>query len=192
MQNIPLSLSSSTIPSIRSLHPNPITRHLTQFSRPFPSFSSLSCRKASHPPSFLRLTAPSSPYFLISSPKNVNFKLAAASVPDAQSDDPTKRNALIRTLQLGAMFGIWYFLNIYFNIYNKQVILTSSSSSLFSFSDCELFSALIWFFSIRNTLNLLDSKHACFSWWEIFWFLILFFFFFLLFSIAMYRRFIRF
>ncbi|KAL6640104.1 hypothetical protein ACP70R_022414 [Stipagrostis hirtigluma subsp. patula] len=29
---------------------------------------------------------------------------------------------LLKTLQLGAMFGLWYLFNIYFNIYNKQVL----------------------------------------------------------------------
>jgi solute carrier family 35, member E1 len=28
---------------------------------------------------------------------------------------------LSKTLQLGALFGLWYLFNIYFNIYNKQV-----------------------------------------------------------------------
>ena len=28
---------------------------------------------------------------------------------------------LVKTLQLGALFGLWYLFNIYFNIYNKQV-----------------------------------------------------------------------
>ena len=27
----------------------------------------------------------------------------------------------LKTLQLGAFFGLWYLFNIYFNIYNKQV-----------------------------------------------------------------------
>ncbi|OAY78623.1 phosphoenolpyruvate/phosphate translocator 2, chloroplastic-like [Ananas comosus] len=29
---------------------------------------------------------------------------------------------LLRTLQLGSLFGLWYLFNIYFNIYNKQVL----------------------------------------------------------------------
>ncbi|KAF0912145.1 hypothetical protein E2562_013035 [Oryza meyeriana var. granulata] len=29
---------------------------------------------------------------------------------------------LVKTLQLGALFGLWYLFNIYFNIYNKQVL----------------------------------------------------------------------
>ncbi|EFJ05868.1 hypothetical protein SELMODRAFT_172535 [Selaginella moellendorffii] len=29
---------------------------------------------------------------------------------------------MMRTLQLGSLFGLWYLFNIYFNIYNKQVL----------------------------------------------------------------------
>nr|AAB40650.1 phosphate/phosphoenolpyruvate translocator precursor [Zea mays] len=29
---------------------------------------------------------------------------------------------LVKTLQLGSLFGLWYLFNIYFNIYNKQVL----------------------------------------------------------------------
>ncbi|KAG5032030.1 hypothetical protein JHK82_015623 [Glycine max] len=31
-------------------------------------------------------------------------------------------NPLFKTLELGALFGLWYLFNIYFNIYNKQVL----------------------------------------------------------------------
>lgn len=30
-------------------------------------------------------------------------------------------NELVKTVQLGSLFGLWYLFNIYFNIYNKQV-----------------------------------------------------------------------
>ncbi|KAG8047139.1 hypothetical protein GUJ93_ZPchr0008g13389 [Zizania palustris] len=33
-----------------------------------------------------------------------------------------EEGGLAKTLQLGALFGLWYLFNIYFNIYNKQVL----------------------------------------------------------------------
>ncbi|GFY83133.1 phosphoenolpyruvate (pep)/phosphate translocator 2 [Actinidia rufa] len=47
------------------------------------------------------------------------FKVRASSVPENTSETE-KSKELSRTLQLGSMFAIWYLLNIYFNIYNKQ------------------------------------------------------------------------
>ncbi|KAI7739559.1 hypothetical protein M8C21_014563 [Ambrosia artemisiifolia] len=44
---------------------------------------------------------------------------ASASEPSSQSTNPAEFGP---TLQLAAMFGIWYLLNIYFNIFNKQVL----------------------------------------------------------------------
>ncbi|KAD5961125.1 hypothetical protein R6Q59_014110 [Mikania micrantha] len=46
---------------------------------------------------------------------------AAASAHEA-SDESTNPAAIGKTLQLAAMFGVWYLLNIYFNILNKQVL----------------------------------------------------------------------
>ncbi|XP_072990437.1 phosphoenolpyruvate/phosphate translocator 1, chloroplastic-like [Typha latifolia] len=42
---------------------------------------------------------------------------AAASAPGGADS-----GSLLRTLQLGSLFGLWYLFNIYFNIYNKQVL----------------------------------------------------------------------
>lgn len=33
-----------------------------------------------------------------------------------------KSSSLFKTLELGSLFGLWYLFNIYFNIYNKQVL----------------------------------------------------------------------
>jgi solute carrier family 35 protein E1 len=58
--------------------------------------------------------------FSISSQRNNKFKVRATSAPE-NADNTVKPSGVIKTLQLGPMFGIWYILNIYFNIYNKQV-----------------------------------------------------------------------
>ena len=50
------------------------------------------------------------------------FKLKSATVPgDVES------GSLVKGLKLGGMFGVWYLLNIYYNIFNKQVLLVFSS-----------------------------------------------------------------
>ncbi|XP_071706644.1 phosphoenolpyruvate/phosphate translocator 2, chloroplastic-like [Rutidosis leptorrhynchoides] len=46
---------------------------------------------------------------------------AAASTPES-SNESTNPAKVGRTLQLAVMFGVWYLLNIYFNIFNKQVL----------------------------------------------------------------------
>lgn len=60
--------------------------------------------------------------FLLSetSQRSNDFKVKASAVPD-NAGESAKPNKLSKTLQLGAMFAVWYLLNIYFNIYNKQV-----------------------------------------------------------------------
>lgn len=48
---------------------------------------------------------------------------AAVEVRAAESAGETeKTSSLTSTLQLGSLFGLWYLFNIYFNIYNKQVL----------------------------------------------------------------------
>lgn len=50
-----------------------------------------------------------------------NFKVKASSVPESIGD-AEKTSTLWKTLELGSLFGLWYLFNIYFNIYNKQVL----------------------------------------------------------------------
>lgn len=44
------------------------------------------------------------------------FKVKSATVPEN-----VESGGLVRGLKLGGMFGVWYLLNIYYNIFNKQV-----------------------------------------------------------------------
>lgn len=46
----------------------------------------------------------------------------ATSVPESAGDSSAESSSLLKTLQLGSLFGLWYLFNIYFNIYNKQVL----------------------------------------------------------------------
>ncbi|KAE8021521.1 hypothetical protein FH972_007405 [Carpinus fangiana] len=126
MQNTALVLSLST----PFLKPPNRTQH-SKFTRL--SFSSsptplgLSFTHRLPPESFLyafsssRFNTPMFASFSISSQRSTKFKPRAASSP-GNVDDTVKPSGVIKTLQLGAMFGIWYILNIYFNIYNKQVL----------------------------------------------------------------------
>ncbi|KAK4264345.1 hypothetical protein QN277_025539 [Acacia crassicarpa] len=54
-----------------------------------------------------------------SDPDATRFETRATSVPESADEGS---NALLKTLQLGSLFGLWYLFNIYFNIYNKQVL----------------------------------------------------------------------
>ncbi|XP_052176978.1 triose phosphate/phosphate translocator, non-green plastid, chloroplastic-like [Diospyros lotus] len=48
-------------------------------------------------------------------------EVRATSVPESAGES-AKSSGLTRTLELGSLFGLWYLFNIYFNIYNKQVL----------------------------------------------------------------------
>ncbi|KAK4791314.1 hypothetical protein SAY86_031727 [Trapa natans] len=50
-----------------------------------------------------------------------SFEVGAASVPEAAGEGEKSGN-FAKTLELGLLFGLWYLFNIYFNIYNKQVL----------------------------------------------------------------------
>ncbi|OWM65440.1 hypothetical protein CDL15_Pgr009030 [Punica granatum] len=49
------------------------------------------------------------------------FEVRAAPVLEV-SGEGEQSGSLSRTLELGLLFGLWYIFNIYFNIYNKQVL----------------------------------------------------------------------
>ncbi|KAF8390436.1 hypothetical protein HHK36_024962 [Tetracentron sinense] len=55
---------------------------------------------------------------LVSDQGTNDFKVRAAAVLES-ADESTKSNSM---MQLGSLFGLWYLFNIFFNIYNKQVL----------------------------------------------------------------------
>jgi solute carrier family 35 protein E1 len=71
---------------------------------------------------------------LVSESKTERFEVRATAVPESAGEGEEK-SSLVKTLELGLLFGLWYLFNIYFNIYNKQVrlFLSSLSLSLFFF-----------------------------------------------------------
>ncbi|KAG2314956.1 hypothetical protein Bca52824_018078 [Brassica carinata] len=51
------------------------------------------------------------------------FKTAATAVPEnAEEGEGEGSGKLTKILELGLLFALWYLFNIYFNIYNKQVL----------------------------------------------------------------------
>ncbi|XP_044484147.1 triose phosphate/phosphate translocator, non-green plastid, chloroplastic-like [Mangifera indica] len=50
------------------------------------------------------------------------FEVNATAVPESAGGEEEKSNSLLKILELGLLFGLWYLFNIYFNIYNKQVL----------------------------------------------------------------------
>lgn len=60
----------------------------------------------------------------------------AVSIPENTDGGPeAKSSSLARLLQLGGMFCLWYLLNVYFNIYNKQVLNLSSTIISFMYGN---------------------------------------------------------
>ncbi|KAF5732156.1 triose phosphate/phosphate translocator non-green plastid chloroplastic-like [Tripterygium wilfordii] len=55
------------------------------------------------------------------SARDEHFETKATAVPESAGEGE-KSGSLGKTLQLGLLFGLWYLFNIYFNIYNKQVL----------------------------------------------------------------------
>jgi solute carrier family 35 protein E1 len=49
------------------------------------------------------------------------LEVRATAVPESAGEKP-ESSSLFKTLELGSLFGLWYLFNIYFNIYNKQVL----------------------------------------------------------------------
>ncbi|KAJ9677763.1 hypothetical protein PVL29_022635 [Vitis rotundifolia] len=58
---------------------------------------------------------------LVEDRRRGDLTVRASSVPESAGESEKSGN-LTQTLQLGLLFGLWYLFNIYFNIYNKQVL----------------------------------------------------------------------
>lgn len=54
--------------------------------------------------------------------KDFNTRAASDDSVAGEVEEEEKAGALTKTLFLGSLFGLWYLFNIYFNIYNKQVL----------------------------------------------------------------------
>ncbi|XP_006338579.1 phosphoenolpyruvate/phosphate translocator 2, chloroplastic-like [Solanum tuberosum] len=84
-------------------------------------FNSALQHYALHKPKSCSIKKTSVPILVKNSCKLDLFKVRAVAESAGESE-AVKPKEVIQTLQLGAMFGIWYLLNICYNIYNKQVL----------------------------------------------------------------------
>ncbi|ONK69725.1 uncharacterized protein A4U43_C05F26070 [Asparagus officinalis] len=128
MQSAAVALSPSAPllklrpPSRSSLNPNPNPRFHPIAAL---SSSSFSPKPISINGAFSPLSSSSrfqSPLSISPLPTPSDREFAVRSSAGENSGEKSDGSALIQTLQLGAMFGLWYLFNIYFNIYNKQVL----------------------------------------------------------------------
>ncbi|KAL8158971.1 hypothetical protein V2J09_000508, partial [Rumex salicifolius] len=110
----PISLSA---PSSSLSNKKPVDR-VSACSEPR-SLSSLSLSSSSSFCSPVNLI--SKPSFLAGRRSDDDFAVHAASVPESVGEEP-ESGSMAKTLQLGLLFGMWYIFNIYFNLYNKQVL----------------------------------------------------------------------
>lgn len=88
----------------------------------------------------------------------------AVSIPEnADGGFETNSTTLARPLQLGGMFCLWYLLNIYFNIYNKQVLRVypfPSTVTAFQFGCGSLIVLLMWSFNLHPKPKFTRSQFA--------------------------------
>ncbi|KAE9620128.1 hypothetical protein Lal_00040295 [Lupinus albus] len=157
-------LSATTNPKMYHTFPllhSPSMPRVIPISHIPPLSHSSSSSSSSHS---LLFTPQKSCLFLISTPKIASFTLHASSVPDSKSDEPIKpTTTLIHNLHLGAMFGTWYLLNIYFNIFNKQVLKVypfPATVTAFQFGFATLMINLIWTLNLHPRPNITGSQLA--------------------------------
>ncbi|ESR59783.1 hypothetical protein CICLE_v10017852mg [Citrus x clementina] len=89
-------------------------------------------------------------------------RFGTASVPDSVDETP-EPSAAIQTLQLGGMFGLWYLLNIYFNIFNKQVLKVfpyPTTVTAFQFGCGSVMIILMWTLNLYTRPKLTRSQFA--------------------------------
>ncbi|XP_047314364.1 phosphoenolpyruvate/phosphate translocator 1, chloroplastic-like [Impatiens glandulifera] len=103
-------------------------------STPFNRFDPISVPSPSRSLRFTSKHSSSTRFPSIRSFSSLNGWISTPSpIPEPESDsivvqaaesagETESSNSLASTLQLGSLFGLWYLFNIYFNIYNKQVL----------------------------------------------------------------------
>ncbi|XP_050380575.1 phosphoenolpyruvate/phosphate translocator 2, chloroplastic-like isoform X2 [Argentina anserina] len=95
---------------------------------------------------------------------SLKVKAAQPAAPGPESaGEASEPSGLARTLQLGAMFCIWYLLNIYFNIYNKQVLKVypfPATVTAFQFGCGTVMIILMWVLNLHPRPKLTRSQLA--------------------------------
>ncbi|XP_059294163.1 phosphoenolpyruvate/phosphate translocator 2, chloroplastic-like isoform X1 [Lycium ferocissimum] len=94
------------------------------------------------------------------------FKVKAVA-ENAEESEAAKPREFVNTMQLGAMFGTWYTLNIYYNIYNKQVLKVfpfPASVTAFQFGCGTMLILFMWGFRLHPIPKITKSQfRAIFS-----------------------------
>lgn len=88
---------------------------------------------------------------------------ARAAADSGRRDGEEKSRGFSRTWQLGILFGIWYTLNIYFNIFNKQVLKVypfSATLTAFQFGCGTVLVLLMWTFNLHPKPKIRSSQLA--------------------------------
>ncbi|XP_042496571.1 phosphoenolpyruvate/phosphate translocator 1, chloroplastic-like isoform X2 [Macadamia integrifolia] len=99
----------------------------------------------------------------VSNRKKKDFQVEAISVPESagESGESAKSSSLIKTLEIGLLFGMWTLFNIYFNIYNKQVLKVYPfpvTVSTFQFFTGTVLVILMWAFNLHNRPKISRSQ----------------------------------
>ncbi|XP_027917255.1 triose phosphate/phosphate translocator, non-green plastid, chloroplastic-like [Vigna unguiculata] len=150
MQSILLSLSP--LVSLRRLHTplSPSTAKLNHILTSSSSFSSFPCQPSS--PSSFKLV-PSLPL----------LHAGPTSVPEGSAAEFPGVNSLFNILEMGSLFGFWILFNIYFNIYNKQVLKVYHlplTVSTIQFAVGALLVAFMWGFNLYKRPKLSGAQLA--------------------------------
>ncbi|CAK9137588.1 unnamed protein product [Ilex paraguariensis] len=91
-----------------------------------------------------------------------SVEVRATSVPESAEEAP-KSKALADTLVLGSLFGLWYLFNIYFNIYNKQVLRVFPNPvtvTLVQFAVGTVLVIFMWMFNLYKRPKISGSQLA--------------------------------
>lgn len=148
MQSIVLSFSP--LLSLRKLHTtlSPSTAKPNRILTFSSSFSSFPCQRSS--PSFFKLAR--SPRLLHAGP---------TSVPEGSAAEFSGGNRLLNILEMGSLFAFWILFNIYFNIYNKQVLKVYHfplTVSTIQFAIGTLLVAFMWGFNLYKRPRLCGAQ----------------------------------
>ncbi|XAR51881.1 hypothetical protein NMG60_11006665 [Bertholletia excelsa] len=166
MESYTLTLSPSTLFLGSSKLPNRNPKPKFSFTSRSDSFSKslyVSClRRSSYPCSFSNFEGRSYISLLVSSKITNGFVVRAASV-SGNTDETVESQNLVRTLQLGSMFAIWYFLNISYNICNKQVLKVfpfPATVTAFQFGCGTMLVLWMWAFNLYPKPKITKSQIA--------------------------------
>ncbi|RVW46452.1 Phosphoenolpyruvate/phosphate translocator 2, chloroplastic [Vitis vinifera] len=113
-------------------------------------------------PSSSLFSSLSSVLFPYPNPRFSGFKFRASSVPE-NAEETEKSSNLSGILQLGSMFAIWYLLNIYFNIFNKQILKVypfPATVTAFHFGCGTVLVILMWAFNLYKRPKISKSQFS--------------------------------